>query len=127
MALACTTTNTPHSAFWLVTGCFGTSLEVPPAGFEPAHTAPEAVALSPELRGPVAVVATGRTLPAPGGWTCTGFSVVAVAPGPLSGVPFPRVSVHPYPQRVEGMHRLLKGPSHGEEVGKTRTQPEGRA
>lgn len=25
--------------------------EVPPAGFEPAHTAPEAVALSPELRG----------------------------------------------------------------------------
>src|SRR5690606_25223038 len=24
---------------------------VPPAGFEPAHTAPEAVALSPELRG----------------------------------------------------------------------------
>lgn len=26
---------------------------VPPAGFEPAHTAPEAVALSPELRGRV--------------------------------------------------------------------------
>ncbi len=26
-------------------------LRVPPAGFEPAHTAPEAVALSPELRG----------------------------------------------------------------------------
>src|SRR6516165_2827910 len=27
------------------------SFEVPPAGFEPALTAPEAVALSPELRG----------------------------------------------------------------------------
>src|SRR3954451_12610907 len=25
--------------------------KAPPAGFEPAHTAPEAVALSPELRG----------------------------------------------------------------------------
>jgi hypothetical protein len=25
---------------------------VPPAGFEPAHHAPEACALSPELRGP---------------------------------------------------------------------------
>lgn len=30
-----------------------TFCEVPPAGFEPAHTAPEAVALSPELRGRV--------------------------------------------------------------------------
>ncbi len=42
---------------------------VPPAGFEPAHTAPEAVALSPELRGraPRCCAATGRTLPAPGG------------------------------------------------------------
>lgn len=30
-----------------------TSCWVPPAGFEPAHTAPEAVALSPELRGRV--------------------------------------------------------------------------
>ncbi len=27
-------------------------LSVPPAGFEPAHHAPEACALSPELRGP---------------------------------------------------------------------------
>src|SRR4051812_30251996 len=39
-------------------GVFGESLArsggcvVPPAGFEPAHTAPEADALSPELRGP---------------------------------------------------------------------------
>ena len=32
---------------------------MPPAGFEPAHTAPEAVALSPELRG---LGATGKTL-----------------------------------------------------------------
>ena len=37
----------------LVTGSLGTSERVPPAGFEPAHTAPEAVALSPELRGRV--------------------------------------------------------------------------
>ena len=29
---------------------------VPPAGFEPAHHAPEACALSPELRGPFAEV-----------------------------------------------------------------------
>jgi hypothetical protein len=29
----------------------GQRSEVPPAGFEPAHTAPEADALSPELRG----------------------------------------------------------------------------
>jgi hypothetical protein len=28
-------------------------LSVPPAGFEPAHHAPEACALSPELRGPM--------------------------------------------------------------------------
>src|SRR5690606_21688084 len=31
------------------------AFQVPPAGFEPAHTAPEAVALSPELRGRFAV------------------------------------------------------------------------
>lgn len=30
--------------------------EVPPAGFEPAHPAPEADALSPELRGRIAVL-----------------------------------------------------------------------
>ncbi len=29
----------------------GSRLAVPPAGFEPAHPAPEAGALSPELRG----------------------------------------------------------------------------
>jgi hypothetical protein len=28
---------------------------VPPAGFEPAHHAPEACALSPELRGPASI------------------------------------------------------------------------
>lgn len=52
-ALACTYAKTPFSAFPLVTGSLGTSYRVPPAGFEPAHTAPEAVALSPELRGRV--------------------------------------------------------------------------
>src|SRR5215467_14100366 len=36
---------------------------VPPAGFEPALTAPEAVALSPELRG----LKDGERLPATGG------------------------------------------------------------
>lgn len=54
-------------------GVLGTSCEVPPAGFEPAHTAPEAVALSPELRGRVGrlvlLAATGRTLPAWSGWS----------------------------------------------------------
>ena len=34
----------------------------PPAGFEPAHTAPEADALSPELRG----LGAGERLPVPG-------------------------------------------------------------
>src|SRR5262245_23382749 len=73
-AHGCAYAKTPHPAFWLVTGCFGTSNEVPPAGFEPAHTAPEAVALSPELRGRVTfwLAATGRTLPACGGCACTG-------------------------------------------------------
>lgn len=52
-AYACTYAKTPASAFPLVTGSLGTSYRVPPAGFEPAHTAPEAVALSPELRGRV--------------------------------------------------------------------------
>lgn len=41
-------------------GVFGHFLRSAPAGFEPAHTAPEAVALSPELRGRVVgVAATG--------------------------------------------------------------------
>src|SRR5690606_36537886 len=52
-AHACTYAKTPTAAFPLVTGSLGTSCKVPPAGFEPAHTAPEAVALSPELRGRV--------------------------------------------------------------------------
>jgi hypothetical protein len=50
-ASGCAYDKTPHPASWLVAGSSGTSGEVPPAGFEPAHTAPEAVALSPELRG----------------------------------------------------------------------------
>lgn len=37
--------------------------EVPPAGFEPAHTAPEAVALSPELRGLACVNNCSRGAP----------------------------------------------------------------
>ncbi|GHE31140.1 hypothetical protein GCM10017778_11950 [Streptomyces vinaceus] len=58
----------PVSANSLMAGSLGTSCEVPPAGFEPAHTAPEAVALSPELRGRVVrVAATGGTLPASAG------------------------------------------------------------
>lgn len=40
--------STRHS---LTGGCAGASRLVPSAGFEPAHTAPEADALSPELRG----------------------------------------------------------------------------
>jgi hypothetical protein len=35
--------KTPHSALPLTTGSPGTSIKVPPAGFEPAHTAPEGV------------------------------------------------------------------------------------
>src|SRR2546428_9387740 len=38
--------------------CAGTT-PVPPAGFEPAHPAPEAGALSPELRGPQAESSNG--------------------------------------------------------------------
>src|SRR5690606_18901949 len=75
-ASACTNAKTPAPAFPLVTGS-GTHLHsVPPAGFEPAHTAPEAVALSPELRGRVVrvvIAATGRTLPVPQGWSGTRF------------------------------------------------------
>ncbi|GAA2238212.1 hypothetical protein GCM10010104_36570 [Streptomyces indiaensis] len=41
-AHAGTYAKTPHSAFQLVAGSLGTSSRVPPAGFEPAHTAPEA-------------------------------------------------------------------------------------
>lgn len=41
----------PSPSFHWTEGPSGTFCEVPPAGFEPAHTAPEAVALSPELRG----------------------------------------------------------------------------
>jgi hypothetical protein len=41
-AHACTHAKTPSSAFSLMAGSLGTSCEVPPAGFEPAHTAPEA-------------------------------------------------------------------------------------
>src|SRR5690606_7185227 len=52
-APACTYAKTPSSAKALMAGSLGTSCKVPPAGFEPAHTAPEAVALSPELRGRV--------------------------------------------------------------------------
>lgn len=52
--------KTPASAFQLVTGSLGASYRVPPAGFEPAHTAPEAVALSPELRGRVGRLAWRR-------------------------------------------------------------------
>lgn len=59
-AHACTNAKTPSSAFPLVTGSLGTSCWVPPAGFEPAHTAPEAVALSPELRGRVGCVPRAR-------------------------------------------------------------------
>lgn len=50
-ASACAHDKRPAPAPKLVTGRFRSSQEVPPAGFEPAHTAPEAVALSPELRG----------------------------------------------------------------------------
>ena len=50
-APGCVHAKTPRPATWLVAGSFGTFCKVPPAGFEPAHTAPEAVALSPELRG----------------------------------------------------------------------------
>ncbi|GGK51887.1 hypothetical protein GCM10010094_10220 [Streptomyces flaveus] len=42
-AYGCTHAKTPHAANTLVTGSSGTSYRVPPAGFEPAHTAPEAV------------------------------------------------------------------------------------
>ena len=42
---------------------FGPIEEAHPAGFEPAHTAPEAVALSPELWGPLVAprVCAGRS------------------------------------------------------------------
>jgi hypothetical protein len=40
-ASACTNTKTPHPANALAAGSLGTSSKVPPAGFEPAHTAPE--------------------------------------------------------------------------------------
>ena len=43
-APGCTHAKTPTSALLLVAGSVGTYCEVPPAGFEPAHTAPEAVA-----------------------------------------------------------------------------------
>jgi CheY-like chemotaxis protein len=44
-------------------------LSAPPAGFEPAHTAPEAVALSPELWGPALTPATAGSREDPGAAT----------------------------------------------------------
>jgi hypothetical protein len=55
-AYACTHTKPRRSASPLVDRGFQCPIEAPPAGFEPAHPAPEAGALSPELRG----LGTGR-------------------------------------------------------------------
>ncbi len=44
-------TKTPSSAKPLMTGSLGTSYKVPPAGFEPAHTAPEALSLCGQRAG----------------------------------------------------------------------------
>ena len=44
-------------------GYFAASYEAPPVGFEPTHTAPEAVALSPELWGPGDDPCSRRTSP----------------------------------------------------------------
>src|ERR1700722_16712372 len=43
--------RTPDRKYQQVSGRFAWYRWAPPAGFEPAHTAPEAVALSPELWG----------------------------------------------------------------------------
>lgn len=88
--------KTPSSAFSLMAGSLGTSCEVPPAGFEPAHTAPEAVALSPELRGRCRV-RRRRVEP---------------YQAPRGGCE----------QVFPGRHRPPV-PPHGSEVGKTGTQP----
>ncbi|MFE9676435.1 hypothetical protein ACFYO5_20215 [Streptomyces sp. NPDC006259] len=52
VASACTYAKTPASAFPLVTGSLGTFCKVPPAGFEPAHTAPEGDLPSDKAAGP---------------------------------------------------------------------------
>src|SRR5579875_1665919 len=55
--------STVRAGFPCPDGRFAGLFDAPPAGFEPALTAPEAVALSPELWGP-----GRRTVEAPSDW-----------------------------------------------------------